>query len=430
MLTNYLEMIQSVERDREALLFSDRVYTYGNLEDLALEKQKQFHLENGKPQLVVIREESILEQLTSFLACQGTGAVPLIVPGDVTVPDTFFEIEIPEGACMAVMTSGTTGSGKLLFRTFESWYGYFETQNQIFGINSESRLFAQGSLAFTGNLNLYLGQLSAGAAVIACDVFDPRLWKRQLEVCRADGIYLIPAKLRALKQVYEREREPEKRKNQHIRLILSGSQSFGGAEARAVQAVFPEADLILYYGASELSYVSYVHGRDMGEDKTLIGRNFPGVAIRLEDGEIHVTTPCGVIGADPDAFAGDYGHWDEAGNLYFDGRRDDICNMNGRKVSSVRVENALLDVPGVKEAAVKAASRGGHDMLMAWVVLDPPTAGAGTEAEGQQPEQEMKRKLRAHLAGKLSASEIPQKITFLEALPKNESGKVRKRDLI
>lgn len=69
-------------------------------------------------------------------------------------------------------------------------------------------------------------------------------------------------------------------------------------------------------------------------------------------------------------------------------------------------------------------------MLMAWVVLDPPTAGAGTEAEGQQPEQEMKRKLRAHLAGKLSASEIPQKITFLEALPKNESGKVRKRDLI
>ncbi len=66
MLTNYLEMIQSVERDREALLFSDRVYTYGNLEDLALEKQKQFHLENGKPQLVVIREESILSSLHPF----------------------------------------------------------------------------------------------------------------------------------------------------------------------------------------------------------------------------------------------------------------------------------------------------------------------------------------------------------------------------
>ena len=56
MLTNYLEMIQSVERDREALLFSDRVYTYGNLADLALEKQKQLHLENRKQQLAVIRD--------------------------------------------------------------------------------------------------------------------------------------------------------------------------------------------------------------------------------------------------------------------------------------------------------------------------------------------------------------------------------------
>lgn len=118
------------------------------------------------------------------------------------------------------------------------------------------------------------------------------------------------------------------------------------------------------------------------------------------------------------------------GNLYFDGRRDDICNINGRKISSVRVENAMLDVPGVKEAAVKASSRGGHDTLMAWVVLDMPTAGTGPEAERPLQKQEMKRKIRNHLIQVLSASEIPQGILFLEALPKNESGKVRKRDLI
>ena len=430
MMKNYLEMVQSVERDREALVFSDHVYTYGNLVDLALEQQRRFRLERGKQQLAVIRKTSILEQLVSFLACQGTGAVPLIVPADTAVPDAFFEAEIPDNACMAVMTSGTTGNGKLLFRTFESWYGYFETQNRIFGISGESRLFAQGSLAFTGNLNLYLAQLSAGAAVIACDLFDPRLWKHQLEAYRADGIYLIPAKLRALKQVYEREREPEKQTNRHVRLVLSGSQSFGGTEAQAVQRIFPEADLILYYGASELNYVSYVHGRDMGEDKTLIGRNFPGIDICLKDGRIHVTTPYGVVGAGADTFVGDYGHWDENGNLYFDGRRDDICNINGRKVSSIRVENVLLDVPEVKEAAVKADSRGDHDMLTAWVVLEPLMIGAGTKAERQQEEQEMKRRLRAQLAGRLSAGEIPQKIRFLETLPKNESGKVRKRDLI
>ena len=48
MMKNYLEMVQSVERDREALIFSDHVYTYGNLVDLALEQQRRFRLEGGK----------------------------------------------------------------------------------------------------------------------------------------------------------------------------------------------------------------------------------------------------------------------------------------------------------------------------------------------------------------------------------------------
>lgn len=78
MLTNYLEMIQSVERDREALLFSDRVYTYGNLADLALEKQKQLHLENRKQQLAVIRESSILEQLVAFWPVREPGQCRLL----------------------------------------------------------------------------------------------------------------------------------------------------------------------------------------------------------------------------------------------------------------------------------------------------------------------------------------------------------------
>ena len=125
----------------------------------------------------------------------------------------------------------------------------------------------------------------------------------------------------------------------------------------------------------------------MGEDKTLIGRKFPDVDICLKDGRIHVTTPYGVVGAGTDTFVGDYGHWDEAGNLYFDGRRDDICNINGRKISSVRVENAMLDVPGVKEAAVKAVIPGrpryADGLGGVWICRQPEP---DTEAERQLPE--------------------------------------------
>ena len=47
MMKNYLEMVQSVERDREALIFSDHVYTYGNLVDLALEQQRRLQTTPG-----------------------------------------------------------------------------------------------------------------------------------------------------------------------------------------------------------------------------------------------------------------------------------------------------------------------------------------------------------------------------------------------
>lgn len=51
-MKNYLEMVQSVERDREALIFSDHVYTYGNLVNLALEQQRRFRLEGGNNSLL------------------------------------------------------------------------------------------------------------------------------------------------------------------------------------------------------------------------------------------------------------------------------------------------------------------------------------------------------------------------------------------
>ena len=454
-MKNYLDMIRAVDPKRTALILHNKEYSYGDLVELAVDKQREIPRGGGR-KLQIVRENGILGQLVGFLACQGTDRVPLIVPMDAEVPEEFLSRELSEDACMAVMTSGTSGKNKLLLRTFESWHGYFATQNEIFHIGPESRLFMQGSLAFTGNLNLYMAQLSAGAVILAEEVFDPRVWKKDIEDHGADGIYLIPAKLRALRQVYERKMNACGKKsrgddktekalekpgldkteavNEKIQVILSGSQSLGGDEAAGFQKIFPNADLILYYGASELNYITYVHGRDMGKDQTLIGKSFPKVEIRLDEGEIHVTTNYGVMGVEPDAFIGDYGHLDENGNLYFDGRHDDICNINGRKVSAIRVENALLTVPGVAEAAVRGVKSGGHDMLAAWVTLKQlgkakDSVGKVTRSRKQDETEAEKKRIHAALTELLPAAEVPKRIMIRNDLPKNESGKILKREL-
>ena len=53
----------------------------------------------------------------------------------------------------------------------------------------------------------------------------------------------------------------------------------GGAEAVQFKKAFPEAEITLYYGASELNYITYIHGSEMKEDTTLVGRAFPEVDV-------------------------------------------------------------------------------------------------------------------------------------------------------
>lgn len=410
---DYLELIRQIPADRIALIINSCRYTFGMLADQAEKLRFKEGLTWGERKTIrVIKSSEIEVQLITFLALSGTQAVPVIVPADVKINETLLQTEVPKEACMAVMTSGTTGENKLLFRTLESWQGYFHTQNKIFGMGDKSRIFMQGSLAFTGNLNLYLAQLTAGGSIVAANAFDPRKWMKEIEDWKADTVYLIPAKLRLLKKAYDRKAW----KNSGVRNIISGSQSLGRREAEELKQVFKNASVILYYGASELNYITYVKDYQMGEDKTLIGSPFPEVKLRVENGEIRVSTRYGVIGTKEEEWIGDCGHFDQNGLLCFDGRKDGICNVNGRKVMSAKIENELAGCPGVAEAAVKTLKKGGQDILAAWIVPE------------EQVNIDMLR-VRKYLKTSLCEWEIPKAVFFVEELPKSESGKILKRNL-
>ena len=237
--------------------------------------------------------------------------------------------------------------------------------------------------------------------------------------------YLIPVKLRALRRIYEREQAV----NYRIISFVSGSQSMGGAEAVQFKKAFPEAEITLYYGASELNYITYIRGSEMKEDTTLVGRAFPEVDVWIENDHFHVKTRYGILGIGNDAVIGDCGHTDAEGLFYFDGRDDDICNINGRKVSSLRIEEAVRTFPGVAETAVKAVHEHGRDYLKVWIVWEK-------EAEREEIAGSDSGKcgctnmaIREFLAGRLADYEIPREFVFLKEFPKTESGKIRKKEL-
>ena len=115
--------------------------------------------------------------------------------------------------------------------------------------------------------------------------------------------------------------------------------------------------------------------------------------------------------------SGDLAYLDEDGFLYIVGRQKDVIIRGGNNIYATDVEAVLYEHPAVQEAAVAGVPHTvlGED-VGAWIVLAP---GAAATAE----------ELKAFCAERLSDYKVPRRITFVDELPRNATGKVLKRDL-
>ncbi len=170
------------------------------------------------------------------------------------------------------------------------------------------------------------------------------------------------------------------------------------------------------------------------------GRALPGIENRVVD-PFHREVPFGVEGEEasrgPNVFVGylkepeltsrvlDDDGWyysgdlctmDEAGYIRITGRKKDIIIRGGENISSVEIENILLQHPKVKDAAVVGMpdERLG-ERTCAYVVLS-------------QPEQELTLdEVRSFFANmNVAKFKYPERIEVLETMPRNESGKIKK----
>jgi malonyl-CoA/methylmalonyl-CoA synthetase len=106
------------------------------------------------------------------------------------------------------------------------------------------------------------------------------------------------------------------------------------------------------------------------------------------------------------------GYWRIVGR-----RSTDLIKTGGYKVGAGEIEVALLEHPGVREAAVTAAPDPDlGERIVAWVVAE----------SGERPPE---RELIDHVAGQLAPHKRPREVRFLDALPRNAMGKVVKQRL-
>jgi long-chain acyl-CoA synthetase len=194
------------------------------------------------------------------------------------------------------------------------------------------------------------------------------------------------------------------------------------------------------YGSSEAGMVSYAAPEHQLSRPGSSGLPYDGVEIAIVNaawhrlppgvtGEIAASTPlvitrylgCEELGEDTvrDGFyrTGDVGHLDGDGFLFITDRIKDVIVSGGVNIYPAEIEGALIEHPGVIDAAVVGIPEPDFgEQPLAFVVADGAAAPTA-------------RELLEFLDGRLAPYKHPRRFVFLDELPRNGVGKVLKREL-
>lgn len=377
-----LQQHKDLQPYKIALIVDEEQYTYGQLYDAIISMEfnntsriinlGQFN-DGQKNKVLLIQSLSFVEQLLQWLWGLYKGYIPMVCHNemDVAYIDELARIisveGVPTSADFGVLTSGTTGRPKPLWRSESSWREFFDIQNNIFYINKDTKIFLHGSFSFTGVSNMVVAVLWSGGTVITTKSLRPIRWIQLIDKYHVDHIYALPTKLRLLVRHC-------KSKLDSISYIIGGSQVLDRQLMEQLELICPNMEFILYYGASELNYITYCTGKEWLDREGTVGRPFPSVIIAEQNGVIYVTTKHHIEGI-PDTYTvNDCGYIDSDGYLMFHGRRGDVINKGGYKISIPEMELYLQSLQGVSEVAVITINDEirGEDFI-AYMVLEDNT---------------------------------------------------------
>src|SRR5215831_875673 len=352
---------------------------------------------------------------------------------------------------LLVYTSGTTGPPKGALMPQQCLLGnlpgFMHSHN---GFPQQGDLFwSPADWAWTGGLmDALLPTLYFGCTILGYrGRFEP---ERALGLLAKYGVrnsFLFPT---ALKMMMKAVPEPRTRYDLRLRSIMSAGEPVG-------TTVFAWAEHALgvtineMFGQTEMNYI-------VGNSHALwpakpgsMGRPYPGhrIAVIDDDGNEVAVGEVGEVAVnriapdgtrDPVFFleyfknpeatlrkftgdwcrTGDLAKRDTDGDLWYQGRADDVFKAAGYRIGPSEIENCLVRHPAVANAAVVPSpdeTRG--NVVKAFIVL----------AAGHAPSQALEEEIQRHVRQFLAPYEYPKAIEFIDALPMTTTGKVQRRVL-
>ncbi len=349
-------------------------------------------------------------------------------------------------------TSGTTGKPKGVVHTTGGYLTQvLATMKWVFDLRDDDTYWCTADIGWvTGHSYIVYGPLAAGATSLmfegAPDWPKPDRFWRIIEKYRVTIFYTSPTAIRSF--VRQGDDWPNGRDLSSLRLLGSVGEPINPAAWKWYNKVIGKerCPIVDTWWQTETGaiMISPMPGAIPAKPGSAT-LPLPGVAADIVD-ENGNSVPAGkgylvirepwpamlrTIYKDPERFKQNY--WSRFPGLYFTGdaawrdddgyfwvlgRVDDVINVAGHRLSTMEVESALVKHPAVAEAAVIGAP---HELkgqaVHAFV----------TPKKDVEPSDELEGDLREWVSREIGSIARPERIHFVQALPKTRSGKIMRR---
>lgn len=355
---------------------------------------------------------------------------------DAPVPPLF--ATTPQTLYRLMYTSGTTDRPKGVMHTYGNMAWKCMDHIAALGIGREDKLLVVGPLYHVGAYDLPgIALWMVGGALVLERDFDAEHALALIEREQVTGAWMAPVMLNRCLSSSARHAHCL----DSLKWLIGGGERTPEERIRKFSGLFPKARYVDAYGLTETCSGDTMMeaGREL-EKIGSTGRALPHVELAIldddgtalpagEQGEVCLRGPKVTQGYWRDEAktqasffgqwfrTGDVGYLDSEGFLFLTDRKKDMIISGGENIASSEVERVVYELPQVAEvAAIGLPDAQWGECVTVAVVLKP----------GQSLTLEA---LRAHCSGKLGGFKTPKKLVICEALPRNPSGKVLKREL-
>jgi fatty-acyl-CoA synthase len=335
-------------------------------------------------------------------------------------------------------TSGTTSRPKGVMITYDNLWSKDIAQMIEFGMTPDKIGLACGPLYHVGALDITTTTLMyAGATNHIVRRFGVAEVLEAIQRHRVTDVWLAPVMVNQILNSPELARYD----TSSVRLLIDGGEKMPLPLIERVLAAFPNAWFADAYGLTETVGGDTILDKGKTKEKLgSVGKAVMHASIKIGDeqgdecppgepGEVLIRGPkvCKGYWRDEEATAsairdgwlhtGDLGVLDEDGYLFILDRLKDVIISGGENIASSEVERAIYEHEAVIEAAVVGRpDEKWIEVPVAYVVL---REGADLESVA----------LDEHCRARLARFKVPKEFITIDALPRNPSGKVLKREL-